>query len=108
MGTSCARNHDNACQDSRTRAIFREGSERSGHPGRMKHCVLMLLLFGCVADDPEDLDIAEATTLRAKAITRLRAAADYFDINVRRAGGYAWHSLDTDLNERWGDARMPN
>jgi Pectic acid lyase len=74
----------------------------------MKTCVLFLLALGCVADEPEALDIAEATTLRAKAITRLRAAADYYDSNVRKAGGYAWHSLDTNLNERWGDARMPN
>jgi hypothetical protein len=75
---------------------------------------LLIALVGCVADDapPDDTipddDILEATTLRSKAIGRMRAAAEYFDLHVRRAGGYAWHSLDTNLDERWGDLRMPN
>lgn len=72
-----------------------------------------LLLAACAVDDevPDDADtadIAAATTLRSKAIGRMRAAADYFDANVRKPGGYAWHALDTNPSERWGDLRMPN
>lgn len=75
----------------------------------------MVLLAGCALDpadptappDPSEEDAYATSTLRTKAISRLRAAATYFDGTVRRAGGYAWHSLDANPDERWGDLRMP-